>query len=432
MIGSPVFWQAISHAQSLKNSRDHAVLARQVSNEAERIPAHHVRSGKDDPRFESYDRLIEEFMKEHGVPGLSIAVTNQGKLAFSQGYGYADMEAGEMVTPNSLFRIASLSKPITAVAVLQLIEQQKLALDDKVFEVLDYEEKIEAAGVKFDPRQREITIRHLLEHRGGWDRNKSFDAMFQSVRFAQRVGMKPPANQAAIIEAMFSQKLDFNPGEKYAYSNFGYCLLGRVIENLTNQDYEAYVQQHVLKPLGITQMKIGKSRLEGRSKNEVRYYHSRTDKSVFHEDLNKNVPSQYGGWFLEAMDSHGGWIASAEDLARFAAAFDDPENCPILSQNSIETMFARPPGLAGHNEDGSPKDVYYSLGWSVRVLGNGKRNHWHTGSLPGTATILIRRHDGKNFVALLNTRESASSTHLGRAIDQLLHKAADQVTDWPD
>jgi N-acyl-D-amino-acid deacylase len=144
------------------------------------------------------------------------------------------------------------------------------------------------------------------------------------------------------------------------------------------------------------------------------------------------VAEPYGAWFLEAMDSHGGWIASAVDLAKFAAALDHPDRCPILSPESIRRMHRRPPGLAGHNEDGSEKDKYYSLGWINRVVGDGEVNHWHTGSLPGTATILIRRHDGKNFVALLNTRASPSANQLGRDIDRLLHEAADAVTSWPE
>ena len=231
---------------------------------------------------------------------------------------------------------------------------------------------------------------------------------------------------------MCSQPLDFDPGQRYAYSNFGYCLLGRVIEQVTNQTYQDYVKANVLSPLGIESMQIGSTRLESQAENEVRYYHPGTAQSVFADDLRETVPSPYGGWYLEAMDSHGGWIASAEDLAKFAAAFDDPDQCPILSRQSIEWMYRRPPGLAGHDEDGSEKPVYYSLGWSNRIVGNDRVNHWHTGSLPGTATILIRRHDGKNFVALLNTRVSPSTDHLGREIDQLLHQMADAVTDWPE
>src|SRR5690606_38683770 len=217
---------------------------------------------------------------------------------------------------------------------------------------------------------------------------------------------------------------DFAPGERYAYSNFGYNLLGRVIEKLSGQGYEEYVREHVLAPIGVTSMRIGCTHLSDRCENEVRYYDPGRAESVFAGDLGVQVPWAYGGWHLEAMDSHGGWIASAVDLARFAACFDDPAGCPILSAESIETMYARPPGLAGHDEDGKPKDVYYSLGWSNRVVQDDRRNHWHTGSLSGTATIMIRRHDGKNFIALFNSRTSPQATHQGRESKGLLNEAA--------
>jgi N-acyl-D-amino-acid deacylase len=390
-----------------------------------------VSTGAGDPRMGSFDRMMGDFLKTHRVPGAAVAVSDQGRLVYARGFGYADVAAREPVQPTSLFRIASISKPITAVAVLQLVEQKKLSLDAGVFDILKLDDEINAAGEMFDVRLRQITIRQLLEHRGGWDRDQSFDAMFQSVRFAEELGVPAPAGPHEVIRAMLRQKLDFDPGHRYAYSNYGYCLLGRVIEKLSGQPYGEYVRRHVLAPLGIASMQIGRTHLEDRSPGEVRFYHPGTSPSVFQQNLNSEVPSQYGGWHLEAMDSHGGWIASAVDLARFASAFDDPENCPILSAESIRTMHARPPGLAGHEEDGSEKPVYYSLGWSNRVLDGGRMNYWHTGSLPGTATILIRRHDGRNFVALLNSRVSPTASHLGRAIDSLLHKAAAGVTDWP-
>lgn len=393
----------------------------------EQTAPYQISSGDSDPRFAGFDQEILQFMKTHRVPGVSVAMGDQGRVIFAKGYGYADIAAKTPVTPTSLFRIASVSKPITAVAILQLIEQKKLQLDDKVFTILDCEADIAAAGDKFDARQREITIRHLLEHRGGWDRDQSFDAMFQSVRFAKETGTPAPAGPAVVIKAMMSQPLDFAPGERYAYSNYGYCLLGRVIEKLSGQTYEEYVKQHVLAPLGITTMRIGATHFADRAAQEVRYYQHDTGKSVFEDNLNAEVPWQYGGWYLEAMDSHGGWIASAADIAKFAAAFDDPDRCPILTRNSIELMYARPPGLAGHDKDGKPTETYYSLGWSNRVLPDGQINHWHTGSLSGTATIMIRRHDGKTLVALLNTRISPTTAHLGREIDVVLHQAANRV-----
>jgi N-acyl-D-amino-acid deacylase len=105
----------------------------------------------------------------------------------------------------------------------------------------------------------------------------------------------------------------------------------------------------------------------------------------------------------------------------------------VLQKETIEEMFARPPGLAGHTEDERPTSVYYSLGWMNRSLGDdGRLNNWHTGSLPGTAAILIRRHDGRNFVALFNKRESPKARRLSSAIDPLLHRAANAVVKWPD
>lgn len=382
------------------------------------------------PTLIAFDEMSRDILDQHAAVGMAVAVTDQGRLVHAAGYGYADLAQGTPVTPQSLFRIASISKPITAVAVLQLVEQGKVGLDDPVLSHLDLDDKIKLAGSAFDPRWRLITIRHLLEHRGGWDRDKSFDAMFRSVEFARKVGVAPPAGSRDVILAMLQQPLDFEPGERYAYSNFGYNLLGRIIERASGQDYESYVRDRVLAPLGITRMRIGRTRWEQQVEHEVRYYHPGSSKSVFEDDLEQSVPSPYGGWHLEAMDSHGGWLASAVDLARFAAAFDDPENCPILSAASIERMLQRPPGAAGFDAE-QPKSVYYGLGWQVRDVGDNRYNVWHSGSLPGTATILIRRHDGRNFVALLNSRVSPRSQHLGRDVDLALHRAAEKVSSWP-
>lgn len=392
--------------------------------------APHQRKARDgDARMESFDTMIADLMRKHCTPGLALAVTDQGRLVYHQGYGIANLAGDEQVTSQSLFRIASISKPITAVAILQLVEQGKLDLDDKVFEVLDYEAEIDATE-SFDPRQREITIRHLLQHRGGWDRGASFDAMFQSVRFARQFAVPAPADQTTVIRAMLGVELDFDPGAKYAYSNYGYCLLGRVIETVAEVPYEQYVRQHVLVPLGIRDMRLGRTLREQRYANEVCYYHPGVVPSVFAANLGETVPSPYGGWFLEAMDSHGAWVASAVDLARFACAFDDPDRCPILSRASIELMYARPAKTAGQG-DTDPSDWYYSLGWSNRVIGQGQLNHWHSGSLPGTTTILIRRHDGRNFIALLNARATPTTDAVSRDLDRLLHRAANAVQEWP-
>jgi N-acyl-D-amino-acid deacylase len=393
--------------------------------------SHNVSTGKLDPRLGAIDEMLRRFIEENRVPGAAIAVTDRGRLVLARGYGYADIAAKTPVQPTSLFRIASISKPITAVAILQLVDQKKLSLDDKICDVLQLDEQMKSVA-QCDERQREITIRHLLEHRGGWDRDLSFDAMFQSVRFARDCGVPAPASPKEVIRAMLGQKLDFDPGHRYAYSNYGYCLLGRVIETVTGQPYDEYVKQHVLSPLGVRAMCIGCTHLDGRRPDEVRYYDPDRGRSVFQRNLGEFVPWAYGGWYLEAMDAHGGWIASAVDLVRFASAFDDPQKCRVLSADAIEAMHVRPPGLAGHDDQGNPKPLYYSLGWFNRDLGEGRVNRTHSGSLSGTATMLVRRHDGRNVAVLFNTRNSPAAVHLGRAIEDRLHKTLDAIAEWPE
>ncbi len=390
-----------------------------------------VSTGETDPRMVSFDRMMSAFLERHQVPGAALAVTDQGRLVYARGFGYADVADKQKVEPTSLFRIASLSKPITAVAALQLAEQGRLNLDDKVFDLLDWS-KLAGGEDSYDERLESITAGHLLHHRGGWDRSQSFDPMFQSVRFAEAQDEPPPAEAEVVIRAMFGQPLDFAPGERYAYSNYGYCLLGRIIEKISGEPYEDYVKKYVLSPLGVQSMAVGHTRLEDRLEHEVRYYDPRTGRSVFARDRNKPVPQPYGAWYLEAMDAHGGWVASAVDLARFAAAFDRPEACKILSAESIALMYARPPETLDGDSAGDAPPVYYSCGWHNRVVAEGRMNHWHTGSLPGTSTLLVRRHDGRNWVILFNARVSPHTSQLSSEADRLLHRAADQVTEWPE
>lgn len=393
--------------------------------------AHHLATGEAHPATAAVDRVLREFLQHHRIPGAALAITDKSRLVYARGFGYADVAAREPVKPTSLFRIASISKPITAVAILQLVDQGQLQLDDRVFKILDFKPHLEGEQ-KFDERQSQITIRHLLQHRGGWDRNVSFDAMFQSTEFSRLLGTTPPAGPETIIPVMLGKPLDFDPGQRYAYSNYGYCLLGRVIEKITGESYEQYVQQHVLKPIGITGMRIGRTRLGGRAEREVRYYDPRRGDSVFEDDLGELVPQPYGAWHLEAMDSHGAWIASAVDLARFATAFDSPAECRILKPESIREMFERPEGLAGHDDQGQPKPTYYALGWSVQMRDDGRFAASHSGSLPGTNTYLIRRPDGRNMALLFNTRLSPHTSRVVNAVLGDLEAAIETIDAWPD
>ncbi len=410
-----------------------ALAATATAHEAETDPKKVNVTGVDDPRLESFDRMMREFVAKHRIPGASLAVTRHGRLVYARGFGFADLEKDEPVRPHSLFRIASVSKPLTAVTVLNLVEHGKLNLDDKVLDVLS-PAVFGGDGPPADPRWSRITIRELLQHRGGWNRDQSFDPMFRPLLIARTLDTEPPAGPALIIRYMLRQKLDFDPGARYAYSNFGYCLLGRVIEKVTGQSYGEAVRQRVLEPLDISprQMRLGHTLLERRARNEVHYYDKNQEaKAVVGKPLGRPVPEPYGGWYLEAMDAHGGWIASAPSLVKFASALDQPEHSKILSARSIATMFERPPGAAGLRKNGKPRDAYYACGWQVRPINREGANTWHTGSLDGTSTILVRRFDGLNWAVLFNCRDS-DDIEPSSAIDPLVHQAAAAVVEWPD
>ncbi len=401
-------------------------------------------TGKVDPNMAPFDELLSTFLDEHKVPGGAVAISKNGRLVYSRGFGYADVESKTAVEPDSLFRIASISKPITAVAVMQLVEQGKLGLDEPAFGLLRDDPNLAAQGTP-EPRLSQITIRQLLQHTGGWDRDISFDPMFRPLEIARELVTEPPAAQAHVIRYMRSQPLDFQPGERYAYSNFGYCVLGRLIEKVSGESYETYVKEHVLKPLGITRMTLGRTLPEDRADGEVKYYAPRDMRgpSVMAKNLGQDVLLPYGTWHLEAMDSHGGWIASAADLVRFASAFDDPAHCPVLKPESIAEMFARPSGGPGFDAPDKPKSVYYGLGWFVRTKASAEGQkeisplgqtfaQWHTGSLDGTSTILVRRHDGLCWAVLFNTRHRVPEKAPARLIDPLMHKAANAIQKWPE
>ncbi len=406
------------------------VLSRSSAGASSDVPV----SGNVYPELASFDALMTSFIAEHKIPGAALAVARQGRLVYARGFGFGDVVQREPVQPRSLFRIASISKSITGAAVLRLVDRGQIKLDEPVFDLLDvhFEGKPVPAA---DGRLKDVTVRHLLQHTGGWNHRRSFDPMFRSFEIARDLGVPLPVGPNLVIRYMWKQPLDFRPGARYVYSNFGYCLLGRVIEKVSGVSYEEYVRRELLAPLDIHSMRIGRSLLSERVGGEVHYYGKpgETGVAVVGPELGKPVPWAYGGWYQEALDAHGGWIASAPDLVRFASTFDVPSLCPFLSAQGIRTMFDRPEGRAGYTRTGAPKDSFYGCGWSVRPSTHGGLNTWHNGSLDGTSSLLVRRQDGLNWAVLFNTRvmPGDSSNEPALAIDGLLHEAANAVPEWP-
>src|SRR5437588_3537940 len=182
--------------------------------------------------------VAEDFRKKFAVPGLSMAIAQNGRLAYEQAFGVTGRDSREELTPSHLFRIASVSKPITSAAIFSLIEKGRLRSEDRVFGT-DGILGAEYGKQPYGPGVEQITVDHLLTHTsGGWD-NGPDDPMFSNL------GM----NHAQLISwTLNNQPLKNPPGKVYAYSNFGYCLLGRVIEKITGQLYSDHVQSTILSP----------------------------------------------------------------------------------------------------------------------------------------------------------------------------------------
>jgi N-acyl-D-amino-acid deacylase len=257
--------------------------------------------------------------------------------------------------------------------------------------------------------------------------------MFFPVEIAQALGVPAPAEPEHIMRWLSGRPLDFDPGKEYAYSNYGYCLLGRIMEKITGRAYDEYVKAEVLEPLGVTEMCIGSTHASGRKPNEVYYYPlTRFAPSVFQERLHQKVPHPYGAWYLEAMDSHGAWIASALDIVRFATAFLDKDHCPLLTRESIDTMFTRPDAPVSYDDDGQPKPNYYACGWSVDIPRDGKPGQQHhNGMLMGTAAVMRRRDDGICWAALFNSALGRNDAYVGGPIVAGMDEALASIEKWP-
>ncbi len=174
------------------------------------------------PPIPPFDDFMNGLLTKHKIPGGSLAVVKDGRLLMARGYGMADPANKVQAQPDSRYRIASLSKFITAVTVLHLVEQGKLTLDQKAFALLP--DLTAPFGTQEDDRLSSITIANLLTHTGGWDDSSAgsgFDPMFASPTITAALGVSGPASSENTIRYMRGQKLDFDPGLYYRYSNFG-------------------------------------------------------------------------------------------------------------------------------------------------------------------------------------------------------------------
>jgi CubicO group peptidase (beta-lactamase class C family) len=361
------------------------------------------------------DERIEKFRNQYSLKGMAVAIVKDEKLVFAKGYGFADVEDTIPVNPKQLFRLASVSKLITAVGIMKLVENSKISLESKVFGKYGILNDEKFLDIK-DKRLEKITVRNLLNHSGGWSQRYG-DLAFLPKVVANGVGESLPINVDSYIKFATTHKLHFEPGTTSAYSNLGYIILGKVISKISGMDYETFIKKNVLEPAGITDMQLGGSFYEDKLPNEVKYYQpedAQPEESF--DGSGRLLPKTYGGNDMKVLGAAGGWIASAIDLMKLIIVIDEnPKVKDILSEESINqmTMVTRkldPLGWRKTNESGE---------W------------WRTGTLPGTSALVKRQPNGLSWVILSNT-STYKGPRLALEMDRVMTQVLARADSWPD
>ena len=350
---------------------------------------------------------VKAFMGKYNVPGMSVAITKDERLVYAKGYGLANTATNEPVTNNSLFRIASVSKSITAMALMKLVDEGKLNLDQKVFGaggILGT-----AYGSKpYTPQTEQITVRHVLSHTAGadawnhlWDPvNNRIDPFYQK----EWLGY----TQAQVIGAVLDNRpVTETPGTKMIYSNVGINIAGRILEKVSGVGYEKYVQDNLLKPLGISpaSMRIGGTTLADRAPNEVVYYNPYPG---YDQPYDFPVPR---------LDAHGGWTTTAVNLVRLLTAVDGSAGRKdVLSKARQQEMTT----AVRYGPTGNQTTGWYGLGWFAQ---NGA--FWHSGGMAGTASYWLKIGN-YTFAILINTRDASAQYYTD--IDKLCYQMSDNLT----
>lgn len=295
------------------------------------------------PGLEFLDPILRRALDAHGIVGMSFAASRNGQLVAARGVGWADLAAQRPVEPLTPFLLASVSKIFTAQSILKAIDEGMLSLDDRAFGFVRDLEPL--AGAIEDPRLGEITIRMLLSHTGGWDRRISGDPSTWGPRVRRAFHLRHPPNTMELIRYMKGVPLDFDPGTEAVYSNFGFDLLGVILERVLEERYEVAVRRTLLTPLGVHRPRIALAPPRYLP-DEARRYAAGGEHEFPGGHPFMNTPA-------------GGWESSAVDLALLLTGIDGTRTgASWLSLATTQAMLARAPGV-----ELRPNGTYFGLGW---------------------------------------------------------------------
>ncbi len=331
---------------------------------------------------------IERFRGKFNIRGMQVAVVRGDSLLYSKGFGMADVEKEIPMQPTNIMRIASVSKLVTAVGIMKLVEQGKFTLDTPVFGPDGILSDRSYTDAMCNPIMETITVDHLLLHAGGFGMGAG-DPMFNTKDIIEAKHLPGPPSDEELVKIVLGRKLAFRPGEGRRYSNFGYKLLSMVIEKASGLKYWDFMKKEVLDPIGATDFAPATNYYADRHPNEVHYYGPDNELVEEYNGSKKMVERVYGGSNVNGLEGAGGWLTSATDLARLIAAIDlDPKRRDILTKNSINKMTE------------FSEDQKLARGW-VDCTAEGR---WtRTGTLSSTHALIERFPEGDTWIILTNS-----------------------------
>lgn len=314
------------------------------------------------------DQKIEQFLDKWDYPGATLAISKNGKLVYSKAYGLSDVEANQAMTTDSRMRIASISKTFTGVAVLRLVQDGKINLDDKVFGeggILGND----FGTPPYSERVRNVTVRQLLHMTtGGWVLANDRDA----------IDSNPNMDNKQFFDWMLNSALiKHDPGTRYWYINTNYFVAARIIEKISGKSYLQFMKDDFLDPLGVTSIATARRSVQGRHSNEVKYYGI------------GNISGFEYGFNIERRDGDGGLVISAKDLLKFVLAINGRGDRQQILNTAIFNEFVKGSG---------PSPLNNSFGLGITTTQNGLA---FSGALPGTRTVFQTNNNTGLAVALL-------------------------------
>jgi N-acyl-D-amino-acid deacylase len=350
-----------------------------------------AQTGRTVPELHPVDEAVAAFMKRWQLPGGAVAIARGGRLILAHGYGLADREQNRPVAPDSPFRLASLGKPVTAAAVMKLVEDGRLGLDDRLVDALAGAVRPPPNGVA--PRVESVTIRHLLQHTSGWGApDTGYGTELKDV-LARMGSPRPPWDMRALAGTALGMPPRWAPGSRHEYSTFGYCTLGLVIEKASGTSFERYVQETLFAPAQAHRVRLARRTRAEAWPGEVVYYdHPDAPSSGSRDETGRRVPRPYAYWGdIAGCDSGGRWVGSTVDYLRFLLALTGRRGPALLRPDTLRvmddrmSMLPRGTSLAG-------------LGWALYADG-GDLGWSHAGSLPGSMSQVVHSFHGVDWIA---------------------------------